>query len=180
MSWWPQFTETYDQMLQRVEREQLAQIEKKRMKIKTVLVRNMPITLVNFGSARTVVVPEAAGVALSMGLIPTLPVHVRMIRTYHPALHTELGMDPVGIVATTEIEIDRIWRVCCEWIGNAQNKESFIPSRYPLHDSYWFAFRRRSEYVLENLRVPTDAEVPLERQLIARRLGGQIYVRDKK
>ncbi len=62
------------------------------------------------------------------------------LSAHMPELYRTLGTDPAGIVATREQEHEGIWRAGCIWLGSVQHEAAYIPTRYPLHDSYWFLF----------------------------------------
>lgn len=100
--------------------------------------------LAHFGKENSATVPAAIAWARSQGLLPAHPQLVFSVCAALPELHKKLGSDPVGIISTEERPFDGVWRAPCVWLGSVQREVAFVPSRYPLHDSCWYAFRAES------------------------------------
>jgi len=99
------------------------------------------IVLANLRSQGAMSGPHVVHWAKSFGgYVTASPHEVFSVGAYLPHLYRVLRSDPAGILSTDERLYDGVWRACCVWLGTAQQEIAFVPFRYPLHDSYWFAF----------------------------------------
>lgn len=100
----------------------------------------LDIFLLNFPRVLSLM-PCVVDMAQRCGLFPTSLYEVCAVAIHLPELYRELRTNPAGILATEEHCVEGVWRSCCVWLGSVQHEIAHVPSRYPLHDSYWFAFK---------------------------------------
>lgn len=105
--------------------------------------RRATVVLANFGNRENVTISEVLLWAEVRELSAAFPFEVFSVCAALPDLHKKLRCDPACIASTEERCLDGVWRAPCVRMGSVEREVAFIPSRYPLHDSYWFAFRTR-------------------------------------
>lgn len=85
---------------------------------------------------------KALAWAQTQGLEHTVPREVFAIGEQHPNLHTELGLNPMYAVATTECSFGGGRRACCVWWVVSDRKAHLVWVGYFGSSGGWFVFRK--------------------------------------